>query len=686
MNFTLEIVEALNACRTVLRVATGVMDADGTLLEVDDTLCALLRWNRADLEGMTKDALVVTRDRALANQRSLERRSGVASQPPIELTVRRGDGSELTVESVASPLADGRWVFVWRDMSAPTEIRLVAEQLRDLVEHMPLGVVVWDAAGIEDPMDIRLRWANPAAREAFQIDFDAHVGQTVLELFPQSRRFDDAMRALLLRGTTRVEHFPDLLVGDRHAPSRVYTREAIALPGDAVAFLLRDVTNERADELRRRRLLERIVDTSDAERRELAMSVHDDSVQQIAAATMLVEALRRSPPNSGDDDRLTMMESSMRAAMASLRRLVFELSPPELVESGIEGALRSASDYLFIDTPTHVSIDVLLTNEERLDTAVETAAFRIAAEALTNVRKHAQASHVDVRVADLTGSIDLVVVDDGIGFDRADRPGHIGVRSMIERAASVGGTCTIDGRPWGTVVHAVLPRSGRHGGPGGPVRGVDWLEMADLSPRSELDSVRLENDSLREANRLTMERATEARRRLSGVLSMWQSLASPEVSADELLQRAAEHIADTLHDGCWIRCLTDDGILRLVASWHPVPEQRAYLDRHLHADRAPQPNDATTSIITSGRPVIFDRGRAPWTFRNEPAGPAPIEPRFALVVPLSFGGRVIGTISVVRDRTEQAFQADDEALLQMMADALAGRVGPSVTQPDAPSE
>jgi hypothetical protein len=365
---------------------------------------------------------------------------------------------------------------------------------------------------------------------------------------------------------------------------------------------------------------------------------------------------------------------------------VFELSPPELVESGLEGAVRSASDYLFIDTPTHVSIDVLLADDEPLDTAVETAAFRIAAEALTNVRKHARASHVDVRVADLTGSIDLVVIDDGVGFDRLDRPGHIGVRSMIERAASVGGTCTIDGRPWGTVVHAVLPRSGRHGAPGGPVPGVDWLTAAEWSPRSELDSVRLENDSLREANRLTMERATEARRRLSGVMSLWQVLANPAATVDELFQRAAEHIADTVHDGCWIRRLGDDGVLRLVASWHPVPEQLAYLDRHLHADRALQPDDATTSIITSGRPVIFDRRRAPWTFRNEPTEPAPLEPRFALVVPLTFEGRVIGTISVVRDRTEQGFQSEDEALLQMMAEALAGRLGPAVAPSDASSE
>ena len=669
-----EIGEALRRCRAALRVAIGIMTADGTLIDVDDTMCELLGRTRDDVLGLAKNSLVVTGDRALANARSRERRTSLDAQPPVELTVVRGDGTHLKIESVTAPLPDGRWVFTWRDVSMPSEIRLVAEQLRDLVEQMPLGVVIWDAAGVEDPMEIRLRWANPAGGKALGKNFRQHYGQTVTDVFPQAPRYDDAARALLLRGTDRIEHFPDVLVGDRRAPSRVYTRDAIALPGDAIAFLMRDVTNERAEELRRRRLLERIVDTSDAERRALAMGVHDDSVQQIAAATMLVEALRRTPPASGDDDRLVMMEAAMRAAMASLRRLVFELSPPELVESGIEGALRSAADYLFVDTPTEVSIDVLLDPDDPLDTPVETAGFRIAAEALTNVRKHAQAAHVDVRVSELAGSIDLVVIDDGVGFDRAERPGHIGLRSMIERAASVGGTCTVDSRPWGTVVHAVLPRAGRYDD---AVPAIDWLQIAEVSSRTEIDSVRLENASLREASRVTMERATDARRRLSGVVSLWQALGETGRSTDELLHSAALHIADTLHDGCWIRMLADQGRrLTLAASWHPVPEQKAYLDQYLYDDKGIEASDGTTTIITTGRPVMYDRGRAPWSFRNDPVDPPPLDPRYALVVPLAVGTEVIGTVSVVRDRTAQTFAPDDEALLQMMADTLGLRLAP----------
>ena len=109
-------------------------------------------------------------------------------------------------------------------------------------------------------------------------------------------------------------------------------------------------------------------------------------------------------------------------------------------------------------------------------------------------------------------------------------------------------------------------------------------------------------------------------------------------------------------------------------------------------DRTLEPSDATTRIVTTGHTVMFDRQRVPWRFRNDPAMPAPIEPRYALVVPFHVEGRVAGTISVVRDRTDLAFAPDDEALLQMMAEVVALRIGPLVGRPalpvvpEAPSE
>lgn len=680
MNFDAATWAALNGCQAALGVAMGILSVDGTFIDADEQLCRMLGRTHEQVVGLHTSALVTTANRLVADQRIRLRREHREIQRPTEVSVVRGDGSTITIRSVAAPIDDDRWAVMWYDVSRVDEIRLHVEQLDNLIEHMPLGVVILDAEGVEDPMDMRLRSANPAAREAFQSQLDGRLGDRVIDIFPQSRSFDDAMRALLLIGSDRVEHFPDLIVGDRTAPTRVYTRDAVALPGDAVAFLLRDVTVERSEELRRRRLLERIVDTSDAERRELAMGVHDDSVQQIAAATMLVEALRRTPPTSGDDDRLAMMERSMRAAMASLRRLVFELSPPELVESGLEGALRSASDYLFVDTDTEtcVSIDVLLDPDDPLDTPLETAAFRIAAEALANVRKHAHASHVDVCVSELAGSIELLVIDDGVGFDRAERPGHIGVRSMIERAASVGGTCWIDGRPWGTVVHAVLPRTGR--GHGENNRTIDWEQAAGVSPRTELASMQLENESLREANRITMERATDARRHLDGVMSLWQVLGDRSRPVGELLDTTARDVAGILRDACAIRLVSADGSrLVRVASWHPDGDQLAYLDRHV-GDSPLYEALPSSSVITHGRAVLVDAHQ----LRSALGGgvePAPIEPRSALIVPLDHDGRLLGTLSVIRDRTQTQFQPDDERLLCMLADVVATQLGSLLSAP-----
>jgi Mg2+/Co2+ transporter CorB len=95
-----------------------------------------------------------------------------------------------------------------------------------------------------------------------------------------------------------------------------------------------------------------------------------------------------------------------------------------------------------------------------LPAAVETAAYRIAVEALTNALRHSDGRHCAVQVEVRPDQVRVEVVDDGIGLDPA-RPPHVGLRSMHERAAEVGGRCAVlTGPQGGTVVRATLPLAG----------------------------------------------------------------------------------------------------------------------------------------------------------------------------------------------------------------------------------
>lgn len=149
--------------------------------------------------------------------------------------------------------------------------------------------------------------------------------------------------------------------------------------------------------------------------------------------------------------------ADIRAAIADIRRLAYDLRPPALDELGLVGAIRARATNDAQDE--HGAPQISVEAPEQLPTlpaAVEVAAYRIIQEALTNVLHHAHARRYMVRIA-LTNRLELEVVDDGVGLAEGRRTG-VGTLSMRERAAELGGRCAIEpGSGGGTRVHAWLP-------------------------------------------------------------------------------------------------------------------------------------------------------------------------------------------------------------------------------------
>ena len=147
------------------------------------------------------------------------------------------------------------------------------------------------------------------------------------------------------------------------------------------------------------------------------------------------------------------MQEQTRQALADIRRLVYELRPPALDELGLGPAIAQQGErFAGLAVQVHADGDL-----EGLPAAVEVAAYRIAAEAITNAARHGEAQNCFVRLS-LNGALDLEVVDDGTGLPRALRAG-VGLSSMRERAAELGGTCEVGPAPGGgTRVAARLPR------------------------------------------------------------------------------------------------------------------------------------------------------------------------------------------------------------------------------------
>jgi signal transduction histidine kinase len=218
---------------------------------------------------------------------------------------------------------------------------------------------------------------------------------------------------------------------------------AAAIAGSAVRAQrgLRD--QQRLGELRREaQTLERLVQAQDAERARIADDVHDDSIQALAAVDLRLGALRRRLRTRAPDEveGLDASIDAVHQAALRLRSLLFELETPA-VEAELPQALREAADHIFGESEIRWS--VVEQGQAPLPVPVRVSAYRIAREAMVNVRKHSAASSVDVVVDARTGGVQVEVVDDGVGVRATSGRGpgrrHMGVVGMRDRAAAAGG-------------------------------------------------------------------------------------------------------------------------------------------------------------------------------------------------------------------------------------------------------
>jgi signal transduction histidine kinase len=212
----------------------------------------------------------------------------------------------------------------------------------------------------------------------------------------------------------------------------------------------------------RRQLLQQVISAHEDERRRIARDLHDEIGQGLTSLLVGLRALEESPTFEAARQCSRDLRLIGGAVHDGIRRLARGLRPSVLDDLGLAETLaRCAEDF----EQTHgIAAAVRLAGgaRERLPEAVETALYRIAQEALTNVAKHAHASRVEIALAREPARVRLRVTDDGQGFDPAapyrTAGGQFGLSGMAERAALLGGDLTVQSRPGaGTTLTADLP-------------------------------------------------------------------------------------------------------------------------------------------------------------------------------------------------------------------------------------
>ena len=233
--------------------------------------------------------------------------------------------------------------------------------------------------------------------------------------------------------------------------------------------LQRSVAELRRTDRDRLRLLTYLVRAQEDERKRIADGIHDDSIQIMATAGLRLGMLARRVKSSEDRVQIEELQELVERSVGRLRRLLFELAPPELRRAGLAAAVTELLRKMAVDEerPLTFEVDSKLDGEPPEETQI--LLYRLAQEALTNVRKHAQASRIDVAIEEEDGGVLMEVRDDGLGFSPSEelsRPGHLGLAAMRDRAEMARGWWTIDSTPGGgTAVRFWLPVGGVPDGP-----------------------------------------------------------------------------------------------------------------------------------------------------------------------------------------------------------------------------
>lgn len=286
------------------------------------------------------------------------------------------------------------------------------------------------------------------------------------------------LRVLGRRGAVvAVSAITAVLVGQLIWATGRFDFEVVLIPVAAVWGVVGLYRAQQRDAEERQRLVEELRGTRDVlaqeqrragvleERARIARDLHDTLAQDLSGGVMLLQAAERNWERQPDvaRTRVRMVADGLSASLAETRRIITDLTPSVITETGLAGALRLLCDRAQQhETAERVEFRAVEPHHTDLDEQVATTLFRVAQSALANIREHAHATTVTMTLRERQERVELEVRDNGVGFDRTSevtRSGRgFGLRSAQTRLVECGGALDVDSAPGrGTRIVAAVP-------------------------------------------------------------------------------------------------------------------------------------------------------------------------------------------------------------------------------------
>jgi len=271
------------------------------------------------------------------------------------------------------------------------------------------------------------------------------LGRKLPDILPArlADRFMDAIERVLQVDETIVMEYELPVAGTRHFEGRL-----VNAGDDRVLCMVRDVTEAKRVAELNRDLAGRLIASQEAERQRIARELHDDLSQKIALLNIEIDQVAACIETDGLRSRVEEISARAGEIASDMHNLSHELHPPKLQMLGLVVAVES----LCRDVSQQAGVPIVFSPgvlPPAIDPSLSLCLYRITQEALHNVTRHSRARDAHVSLMHVDDSVALQISDSGVGFDPQRRFEGLGLLSMRERVAFLGGVLVIDASPGG---------------------------------------------------------------------------------------------------------------------------------------------------------------------------------------------------------------------------------------------